>query len=128
MPPAGPRSSPQTAVSEPPGDQRDHHGTLACSPVEWQLRIYEIEDGELDAWIAEWREHVAPLRRRLGFRILGPWVDGHTFVWLLGFENGEEFGSADANYYSSSERRAVDPDPARHIKSATHRMLHDIPE
>ena len=96
--------------------------------MEWQLRIYEIEEGELDAWIAEWREHVAPLRRRLGFRILGPWVDGHTFVWLLGFENGEEFASADASYYSSSERRAVDPDPARLIKSATHRMLHDVPE
>ena len=96
--------------------------------MEWQLRIYEIEDGELDAWIVEWREHVAPLRRRLGFRILGPWVDGHTFVWLLGLENGKEFASADANYYASSERRAVDPDPARHIKSATHRMLHDVPE
>src|SRR6185436_3656895 len=46
---------------------------VAHDSVEWQLRIYEIEDGELDAWIAEWREHVAPLRRRLGFRILGPW-------------------------------------------------------
>jgi hypothetical protein len=96
--------------------------------VEWQLRIYEIEDGELDAWIAEWREHVAPLRRRLGFRILGPWVDGHTFVWLLGYENGEAFASADASYYSSDERRAFDPDPARHIKSATHRMLHEVPD
>jgi hypothetical protein len=86
--------------------------------VEWQLRIYEIECGE----------HVAPLRRRLGFRILGPWVDGHTFVWLLGFENGEAFARADASYYASSERRAVDPDPARHVKSATHRMLHEVPE
>jgi hypothetical protein len=26
----------------------------------WQLRIDEIEEGELDAWIAAWREHVAP--------------------------------------------------------------------
>lgn len=96
--------------------------------MEWQLRIYEIEDGALEAWIAEWREHVAPLRRRLGFRILGPWVDGNTFVWLLGLENGEEFASADARYYASSERRAIDPDPARHISSAIHRMLHELPE
>ena len=96
--------------------------------MEWQLRIYEIEDGALEAWIAEWREHVAPLRRRLGFRILGPWVDGNTFVWLLGLDNGEEFASADARYYASSERRAIDPDPARHISSATHRMLHELPE
>ena len=58
--------------------------TLACSSVEWQLRIYEIEPGQIETWIDEWREHVAPLRRGHGFRVLGPWVDETTFVWLLG--------------------------------------------
>ena len=53
--------------------------------MEWQLRIYTINDGALADWIEEWRAHVAPLRRRLGFRVLGPWVDGSTFVWLLGY-------------------------------------------
>ena len=95
--------------------------------MEWQLRIYEIEDGELDAWIAEWREHVAPLRRRLGFRILGPWVDGHTFVWLIGLENGEDFASADASYYSSRSA-ARRPRPGTTHQVGHHRMLHDIPE
>jgi hypothetical protein len=28
--------------------------------MECQLRVDEIEEGELDPWIADWREHVAP--------------------------------------------------------------------
>jgi hypothetical protein len=96
--------------------------------VDWQLRIYEIEPGQIDAWIGEWREHVAPLRRRLGFRVLGPWLDGATFVWLLGYEGEDGFAAADSRYYDSAERRAFDPDPARHIRSSQQRMLHEVPE
>jgi hypothetical protein len=95
--------------------------------VEWQLRIYEIEHGALDLWIEEWREHVAPLRRRLGFRVLGPWVDGDSFVWLIGYDGEDGFAAADARYYDSPERRSLDPDPARHIASAAHRMLQEVP-
>ena len=40
--------------------------------METQLRVYTVADGAFDAWIAEWREHVAPLRERFGFRMLGP--------------------------------------------------------
>jgi hypothetical protein len=96
--------------------------------VDWQLRIYEIEPGQIDAWIDEWREHVAPLRERLGFRMLGPWLDGATFVWLLGYEGEDGFAAADARYYASAERRSVEPDPARHILSSQNRMLREVPE
>ena len=91
--------------------------------MEWQLRIYTINHGELDEWVAEWTAHIAPLRRELGFRVLGPWVDGHTFVWLLGYAGDDGFAAADARYYASTARTSLSPDPARHIAQAEHRSL-----
>ena len=69
----------------------------------------------MDAWIEEWHEHVRRLRLAHGFTIAGPWVgeDGTTFVWILGHDG--DFETADAAYYDSDERRALDPDPARHL-------------
>ena len=93
-----------------------------------QLRIYTIEDGAFDEWVREWSEHVAPLRRRLGFEIEGPWIDRSesTFVWLLGYDGPDTFDVADRRYYESPERRSIDPDPARHIASIETRMLRDL--
>ena len=80
---------------------------------QYELRSYRIRDGELDAWVAEWLEHVVPLRHAHGFELLGPWLaeDGR-FVWIIGHE---DFDIADASYYASNERLAIEPDPARHI-------------
>lgn len=89
--------------------------------MDWQLRIYRITEGELDDWVDEWTRFVAPLRERHGFRVLGPWIDGRTFVWLLGHEG--DFAAADAQYYASDDRKAVDPDPARHIEAQQQHML-----
>lgn len=69
----------------------------------------------MEAWLEEWHEHVRPLRLAHGFTVLGPWAgdDGETFVWVLGHDG--DFEAADEAYYSSDERRALDPDPARHV-------------
>ena len=85
--------------------------------MELVLRIYTIRPGELDEWIAEWRTHVLPLRRRLGFEVLGAWVseETSTFTWLLGYDGPDGIEAANAAYYDSPERAALDPDPARHI-------------
>ena len=95
--------------------------------MDWQLRIYTIADGALDAWLEEWRAHVAPLRRSVGFEILGPWVEAGTttFVWLIGYGGADGFDAANARYYESPERRALDPDPARHIVASETRMLRE---
>ena len=93
--------------------------------MEAELRIYSVEPDRLDAWIGEWREHVAPLRRRFGFRVLGPWIDREsaTFVWLLEFGGADGYDAADARYYQSEERRSLDPDPARHLVRIETRRL-----
>jgi len=85
--------------------------------MELVLRIYTIKPGEMAEWVDEWREHVLPLRRRLGFAVLGAWVgdDTDTFTWLLGYDSPDGLAAA---YYDSPERAALDPDPARHIAEA----------
>ncbi|HEX5247979.1 MAG TPA: NIPSNAP family protein [Gaiellaceae bacterium] len=82
----------------------------------WQLRMYRIAPGEVETFVREWREHVRPLRESMGFEVLGPWVgEDDRFVWIIGHEDLE---AADAAYYASPERAAIDPDPARLLTEA----------
>jgi hypothetical protein len=83
--------------------------------MRFQLREYTIEAGRLDDFVREWRELVLPLRAAQGFSVLGPWVERETsrFVWVLGYDG--DIRAADQAYYSSAERAAMDPDPARLI-------------
>jgi len=92
--------------------------------MRWQLRMYRVKDGELDAWIDEWRRRVLPLRRSAGFEVLGPWVEREErlFVWLLGHH---DFEAADAAYYASPERTSLDPDPARHLEEIRSWLMED---
>lgn len=89
------------------------------SLVVTQLRDYRIRAGELDRWVEEWRTGVAPLRRARGFEIPGAWTiaEEDRFVWLLTHpDDWDAFAEADAAYYASPERAALDPDPARLIE------------
>ena len=83
--------------------------------MQFQLREYRVEAGRLDDFVREWRELVLPLRRELGFNVLGPWVERETdhFVWIIGYDG--DIRAANDAYYSSPERAAMDPDPARLI-------------
>jgi hypothetical protein len=89
--------------------------------MQWQLRRYTVHD--FDAFAHEWREHVLPLRRAHGFEVLGPWRDEDgRFVWIAGHA---DFAAADERYYESDERRAIDPDPARHVAAAENVAMDD---
>jgi NIPSNAP len=96
---------------------------LASRRMRYQLRIYQVRPEELDRFADEWRRLVVPLRRSMGFHVLGGWrsQDGDSFVWIVGFDG--DFEAADAAYYASPERAALDPDPARLIRSVHARML-----
>lgn len=93
-----------------------------------QLRDYTIKPGELDAWVEEWRTSIAPLRRHFGFEVLGAWtVEGEDrFVWIMEHRGGGSWEAADAAYYGSAERRAIDPDPARHIAHSETRFIDSV--
>ena len=87
----------------------------------WQLRLYRVEPGRMDDWMREWRDCIRPLREANGFTVIGPWIDrDERFVWVIGHD---DFESADAAYYASSERAALDPDPARLLVETEALML-----
>ena len=91
-----------------------------------QLRVYRIKAAGMEDWMREWRDDVRPLREHFGFSVLGAWVavDQDTFIWILAHE---DFEAADAAYYGSPERRALDPDPARHILDASTWLMAPLP-
>lgn len=94
-----------------------------------QLRDYRIRAGQLDQWVREWRARVAPLRRASGFEIPYAWTvaDEDRFVWLLVHPGDwDAFAEADAAYYASPERVALDPDPARLIQEQRNVRLTDV--
>ncbi|HEY8869653.1 MAG TPA: hypothetical protein VIM30_09695 [Candidatus Limnocylindrales bacterium] len=49
-----------------------------------------------------------------------------TFVWLLGYSGPGSFEDADAGYYASGERPALDPDPAQWIVDNRTMWLHPV--
>ena len=90
-----------------------------------QLRRYRIREGELDRFVEAWRSGVAPLRARYGFTILGAWSvpERDEFVWII---EHPEFEEADRSYYESSDRTALDPDPAVYIEEAIHAFADSV--
>jgi hypothetical protein len=92
-----------------------------------ELRVYTVRPGAMDAWLCEWREHVYPLRLKLGFAIPAAWVvEGQDrFVWLLEYD-GDDYEAANEAYYASPERQTLDPDPARHLSATEHWPLQPV--
>ena len=94
-----------------------------------QLRDYRIRAGDLERFVTEWTALLAPLRRAHGFTIPGAWTipDEDRFVWLLAHPDGwEAFERADAAYFASPERAALDPDPARLIEEQRNVRLVEV--
>ena len=57
-----------------------------------------------------------PLRQRAGFRVEAWAIEAESrFVWILAHDGPATFADADAAYYASPERAALDPDPAQWI-------------
>lgn len=94
-----------------------------------QLRMYKAKEGELDAFIEEWRDKIVPLRRKFGFQVQGAWAIRATgeFIWIISYDGPEGFEARDAAYYDSPERKAVAPSPARHLASTDTRLMTPVP-
>jgi hypothetical protein len=91
----------------------------------WQVREYTVKPGEMEQWVGEWRKRIVPLREQFGFRVLGAWtVDGtEQFVWIIRYEGPKSWEQANSDYYESPERKALDPDPARHLAQTQTRLM-----
>ena len=94
-----------------------------------QLRDYRITDGALHEFVSEWRTHIVPIRRGLGFSIDGAWTveEESRFVWMLSHPGGwDAFEDADRGYHGSPQRAALEPDPARLIQEQRNVRLTEV--
>jgi hypothetical protein len=93
--------------------------------MEWQLRMYAIDEGKLDEFVRGWRGGVVPLRRRMGFTVAGAWTipEESRFVWIVGYDGPEGFAARNEQYYASPDRAGLDPDPARLVARGQHWMV-----
>ncbi len=96
--------------------------------MRFQLRRYTIKPGEMEAWLREWREKVKPLRARFGFEVVGSWTaEPDQFVWILRYDGPLSWEEADRAYYSAPERKALSPDPARHLAAVDTLVMDPAP-
>jgi heme-degrading monooxygenase HmoA len=95
-----------------------------------QFRDYAVKPGEMEEWLDEWRAKLYPLRTKRGFRIMAAWVvpESNRFLWIIRWDGKGSFEDADRAYYASQERKAVSPNPARHLEKAEHFYIEPILE
>jgi NIPSNAP len=93
--------------------------------VKFQLREYTVKPGEMQEWLGEWRSKIVPLRERHGFEVLGAWTVDSTdqFIWIISYNGPKSWEEANDDYYSSPERKAMDPDPARRLAKTDTRFM-----
>ncbi len=93
-----------------------------------ELRIYTVKPGVMAIWVGEWKDRIRPLRQKFGFEIVGPWIDEkhNQFIWILRYHGPGTYEAANAAYYESAERQALDPDPARHLAKTEHRPIRPV--
>lgn len=96
--------------------------------MEYLIRTTNVKPGRMDDFVAEWTAHIARIRRRRGFTIVGAWTLEGTdrFMWILGYDGDEGFAAADAAYHACDERVSLDPDPARLIDSVEDNAGHRV--
>lgn len=71
-----------------------------------QLRRYDIEDGQMDAFLVYWHKLIEQ-RQKFGFRVVFAYIDdtNNDLVWAV--EHDGDFAAAEAEYVVSPERAAA---------------------
>ncbi|MFI0369324.1 hypothetical protein ACH35V_15690 [Actinomadura sp. 1N219] len=77
--------------------------------MQTRLRIYTLREGKGDEFVQRWTETLVPLRRKLGFEVLGAWrvPDRREFVWIVGWPGEGSYDDAERAYYESPLRKEI---------------------
>jgi len=94
--------------------------------MEYQLRIYQVREGQMDTFLGIFPE-VIEARRAAGFVVVGAWSipEANQFVWIVGCQDGIE--AASERYYASEQRKAIEPEPAKLLETVDTRTMAAVP-
>ncbi|MBI3953240.1 MAG: NIPSNAP family protein [Chloroflexi bacterium] len=69
-----------------------------------ELRIYTINRGMMDAWLACFQKDVAPLSKQFGIPIVASWTntDRTEFIWVRTFADEDDRKRRTESLYGSS--------------------------
>lgn len=89
-----------------------------------QVRIYTVNRGMLDSWVAHFNEKIVPTSAKYGVRVLGAWVNRpqNEFIWVRAFENEEAL----KKYEDSPERAAYLVINREHLAKTEYRNVEDV--
>jgi NIPSNAP protein len=90
-----------------------------------QVRTYKIKPGDMEEFVALWRDHIVPARAAHGFQVLGAWndVEDGTFAWVVGHEAPDGWDAIEKAYYDSPERQGVPRNPSELMDGAETKVL-----
>ena len=94
-----------------------------------QMRTYTINRGALHDFAQEWAQTIKPLREKIGFDIPAAWTVAETnqFICLMHHSSPETWDSLDQAFHQHPERRAMKPNPARHIARMENQFIETVP-
>jgi len=89
-----------------------------------QVRIYTVNGGMLDSWVAHFNEKIVPTSAKYGVRVLAAWVNRpqNEFIWVRTFENEEAL----KRYEESPERAAYMATNRQHLAKTEYRNVEDV--
>src|SRR5260221_2703963 len=88
-----------------------------------QVRIYTINRGMLDSWVAAFNKYIVPTSAKFGVHVTAAWVNRpqNEFIWVRTFESDDKLKT----YESSPERAAYSAETGSHIAKIEVRTVED---
>ena len=90
-----------------------------------QLRVYTVNRGMMDQWVAYFNETLVPMQEQYGMKIEGEWVseDSTQFIWIRSFDSADDVTAKEAAFYGSPEwQAAVDYARGHLARTVVHTM------
>jgi len=116
-------------VSFPLNAEPDSNYDFASSktPRAFELRIYSLSPGKLDAFRNRWRDHVVPIYKRHGLRNIGWWVvsekdvEGYNmFVCLLAGDTIDANQRSVGEFHEDPELRNIEQETEANGRFGSH--------
>jgi antibiotic biosynthesis monooxygenase (ABM) superfamily enzyme len=88
-----------------------------------QVRVYTINRGMLDSWIALFNEKIVPTSAKYGVKVIGAWANRpqNEFIWVRTFDSDDTLKT----YESSPERALYTGQTGSHIAKIEVRTVED---
>ncbi|WGX95833.1 NIPSNAP family protein [Nocardioides sp. L-11A] len=96
--------------------------------MQLRLRTYTLRAGREAEFIEKWNDTLVPLRREVGFDVVGSWFSPQTreFVWIVGWSGAGDYDAAEQDYYDSPLRAQVTWDAADYVEAVDVRPVEDV--